>query len=193
MGMRALPVLAGCKRASRLDARRLRANPLQSSPDNRTAHDMTPGQAAPDFDALDQHGTRHSLTDYRGRWLALYFYPRDDTPGCTKQACSIRDGHAALAARGLTVLGVSAQGAAAHAAFAGKFGLDFPLLIDDGLLIARRYGALGSGPIALLRGWLGLYRRISVLIDPEGRIARVIERPDVSRHADELLALLPPH
>lgn len=153
---------------------------------------MTPGQPAPDFDAFDQHGNRHRLADYRGRWLALYFYPRDDTPGCTKQACSIRDGRAALAARGLTVLGVSAQGSAAHRAFADKFALDFPLLVDDGQRIARRYDALGSGATGLLRRWLGAYRRISVLIDPEGRIAQVIERPDVSRHADELLDLLPP-
>lgn len=152
---------------------------------------MTPGQPAPDFDAIDQHGQQHRLADYRGRWLALYFYPRDDTPGCTKQACSIRDGRAALAARGLTVLGVSAQGSAAHRAFADKFALDFPLLVDDGQRIARHYGALGNGLAGLLRRWLGAYRRISVLIDPEGRIAHVIERPDVSRHADELLALLP--
>lgn len=153
---------------------------------------MTPGQPAPDFDAIDQHGQQHRLADYRGRWLALYFYPRDDTPGCTKQACSIRDGRAALAARGLAVLGVSAQGSAAHRAFADKFALDFPLLVDDGQRIARRYDALGSGAAGLLRRWLGAYRRISVLIDPEGRIAHVIERPDVRRHADELLALLPP-
>ncbi|MEK7881821.1 peroxiredoxin [Methyloversatilis sp. NSM2] len=152
---------------------------------------MTPGQPAPDFDAIDQHGQRHRLADFHGRWLALYFYPRDDTPGCTKQACSIRDGRAALAARGLTVLGVSAQGSAAHRAFTDKFALDFPLLVDEGQHIARRYGALGSGPAGLLRRWLGAYRRISVLIDPEGHIAHVIERPDVSRHADELLALLP--
>jgi peroxiredoxin Q/BCP len=153
---------------------------------------MTPGQPAPDFDAIDQHGQRHRLADYRGRWLALYFYPRDDTPGCTKQACSIRDGRVALAARGLVVLGVSAQGDAAHRAFADKFALDFPLLVDDGQRIARSYGALGNGPAGLLRRWLGAYRRISVLIDPEGRIAHLIERPDVSRHADELLGLLPP-
>ncbi len=152
---------------------------------------MTPGQPAPDFDAFDQHGRRHRLTDYRGGWLALYFYPRDDTPGCTKQACSIRDGRAALAARGLAVLGVSAQGGAAHQAFADKFGLDFPLLIDDGLLIGCRYGALGRGPLALLRRWLGAYRRISVLIDPEGHVAHVIEQADVNHHADQLLALLP--
>lgn len=149
---------------------------------------MIPGQPAPDFDAFDQHGQRHRLADYRGRWLALYFYPRDDTPGCTKQACSIRDGRSALADRGLTVLGVSAQDGAAHRAFSDKFSLNFPLLVDDGLRIGRAYGALGSGLSALLRRGLGAYRRISVLIDPDGRIARVIDRPDVSRHADELLA-----
>jgi peroxiredoxin Q/BCP len=152
---------------------------------------MTSGQPAPDFDAPDQNGTRHRLADYRGRWLALYFYPRDDTPGCTKQACSLRDHRSQLAARDVAVLGVSAQGAAAHRAFTEKYALNFPLLIDGDMRIARAYGALGAGPGGLLRRWLGAYRRISFLIDPDGRIAHVIDRPDVSRHAEELLAQLP--
>lgn len=154
---------------------------------------MTPGQPAPDFDALDQNGARHRLSDYRGHWLALYFYPRDDTPGCTKQACSLRDHRAQLAARDVTVLGVSAQGAAAHRAFTGKYALNFPLLIDEDMLIARAYGALGSGPGGLLRRWLGAYRRISFLISPDGRIAHIIDHPDVGRHGEELLALLRTH
>lgn len=153
---------------------------------------MTPGHPAPDFDAVDQHGTRHRLADYRDRWLLLYFYPRDDTPGCTKQACSLRDHRAQLAARGVAVLGVSAQGAAAHRAFGEKHRLDFPLLVDDGMRIGRAYGALGQGLSRWLRSRFGAYRRISYLIDPQGRIARLIERPDVSRHAEEVLALLPP-
>lgn len=152
---------------------------------------MTPGHSAPDFDALDQHGARHRLSDYRGRWLALYFYPRDDTPGCTKQACSLRDQRVQLAARNIAVLGVSAQGAAAHRAFTEKYALNFPLLIDEDMRIARAYGALGDGPGGLLRRWLGAYRRITFLIDPDSRIARVIDRPDVSRHAEELLAQFP--
>lgn len=151
---------------------------------------MTPGHPAPDFDVPDQHGTRHRLSDYRGRWLALYFYPRDDTPGCTKQACSLRDHRSQLAAHDVAVLGVSAQGAAAHRAFTEKYALNFPLLIDEEMRIARAYGALGGGPGGLLRRWLGAYRRITFLIGPDGRIAHIIDHPEVGRHGEELLALL---
>lgn len=142
---------------------------------------------APSFDALDQNGIRHRLADYRGRWLALYFYPRDDTPHCTQQACSVRDHREALAEHGIAVLGVSAQDGTAHRAFAAKHRLNFPLLVDAGQTLGRAYGALGDGVGGWLRSRLGAYRRITVLISPDGRIAKVIDTPDVQDHAGEIL------
>lgn len=143
--------------------------------------------AAPDFDALDQNGVRHRLADYRGRWLVLYFYPRDDTPQCTRQACSIRDARETLQRMNVAVLGVSAQDGTTHRAFAARHGLNFPLLIDDGLHIATGYGALGTGWQGWLRRLLGAYRRITVVIAPDGRIAQRIDTPDVRDHAGQIL------
>jgi thioredoxin-dependent peroxiredoxin len=149
-----------------------------------------PGEPAPPFDGVCGDGRRVSLEDFRGRKLVLYFYPRDDTPGCTRQACSLRDGMHDLAARGAAVLGVSAQGVDSHRAFAGKFGLGFPLLADTDGRVGRAYGVLGGSPLGLLRSALGLSRRVTFIIDERGRIAHVIERPDVKRHAQEVMALL---
>jgi len=150
-----------------------------------------PGEPAPRFEGVTQDGERVKLEDYRGRTLLLYFYPRDDTPGCTKQACSLRDGAADLAAAGVAVLGVSTQDAASHRAFAQKYGLRFPLLADTTGEVGRAYGVLGGGGIGgWLRERLGLAARVTFVIDPAGRIARVVERPDVGHHAEEILALV---
>jgi peroxiredoxin Q/BCP len=150
-----------------------------------------PGDAAPDFSALAGDGRTIRLADFRGRKLVLYFYPRDDTPHCTREACSLRDGMDALAARGAAVVGVSAQGAASHRAFAAKHGLGFPLLVDEDRAIGRAYGVLGGrGLLARLRTAAGLAERVTFVIDEAGRIAHVIERPEVARHAEEILALL---
>src|SRR5690606_1417633 len=99
------------------------------------------GDPAPDFRASTADGHSVSLADFRGRTLVLYFYPMDDTPGCTAQACSLRDGMHRLADAGVAVLGVSAQDAAAHRRFIAKYGLNFPLLVDADRRIARAYGA----------------------------------------------------
>jgi thioredoxin-dependent peroxiredoxin len=150
-----------------------------------------PGDPAPDFEEMEADGRRVSLRDYRGRKLVLYFYPRDDTPHCTRQACALRDDHAAIAARGAAVLGVSTQGTASHQAFARKHRLDFPLLADVGGRVGRAYGVLGgSGIVARLRTALGLADRVTFVIDEAGRIAHVIDRPDVERHGAEVMALL---
>lgn len=149
------------------------------------------GDAAPAFEGVTTDGERVALSDYRGRKLVLYFYPKDDTPGCTKQACSLRDRNADIRAKGAAILGVSTQDAASHAAFARKFSLDFPLLADTDGRVGRAYGTLGSGGIvSALKTALGLADRVTFIIDEEGRIAHVIERPDVARHAEEVLALL---
>ena len=149
------------------------------------------GAPAPDFDATTTDGQRARLADYRGRKLVLYFYPRDDTPGCTRQACSLRDFQAEIAAKGAAVLGVSTQDEASHAAFTRKYRLNFPLLADTDGAIGRAYGVLGgAGLLAKLRSAAGLARRVTFVIDEQGRVAHVIERPDVANHAREVLALL---
>ena len=152
---------------------------------------LKPGDNAPAFEGVSTDGKRVSLADYRGRKLLLYFYPKDDTPGCTRQACPLRDGMSSLAAKRVAVLGVSTQGVESHAGFTRKFSLNFPLLADTEGAVARAYGTLGgSGLVSRLKSSLGLADRVTFLIDEDGRIERVIAKPDVSRHAEEVLALL---
>jgi peroxiredoxin Q/BCP len=149
------------------------------------------GDPAPDFDATTTDGTRASLAGYRGRKLVMYFYPKDDTPGCTRQACSLRDHNSEIAAKGAAVLGVSTQGGESHQAFTKKFGLNFPLLADTDGSVGRAYGVLGGpGIVAKLKAAVGYADRVTFIIDEKGRIAHVINRPDVANHAQEVLALL---
>ncbi len=150
-----------------------------------------PGDAAPDFEATSTDGSRIRLGDFRGRKLVLYFYPMDDTPGCTRQACSLRDHDSQIAARGAAILGVSTQDSRSHQRFAAKHGLTFPLLADTDGKVGRAYGALGgAGLLAAAKALVGMADRVTFVIDEKGRIAHVIERPDVSNHAEEILALL---
>jgi peroxiredoxin Q/BCP len=152
---------------------------------------LKPGDPAPDFDGMTTQGKHVSLKDYRGRKLVLYFYPRDDTPGCTRQACSLRDHAAELAAKGTAVLGVSTQGVESHQAFSAKYKLNFPLLADPGGKVGRAYGTLGGGGlISKLKSAAGMADRVTFVIDENGRIAHVIAKPDVANHAEEVLALL---
>ncbi len=150
-----------------------------------------PGDPAPDFRGVTTDGTTVSLADFRGRKLVLYFYPMDDTPGCTKQACSLRDHDAEIVAKGASVLGVSTQDEASHRRFTEKYRLPFPLLADRDGKVARAYGALGGpGLLAAARTLAGIADRVTFVIDGEGRIAHVIDRPDAGHHAEEVLALL---
>lgn len=152
---------------------------------------LKPGDPAPDFSGVTTDGTRVSLAGFRGRKLVMYFYPRDDTPGCTKQACSLRDHREEFAAKGAAVLGVSTQGPESHQAFTRKYGLNFPLLADTGGAVGRAYGVLGGGGLlSKLKAAAGFADRVTFVIDERGRIAHVIDRPDVGRHAEEVLALL---
>jgi len=127
-----------------------------------------------------------SLSDYRGRKVILYFYPKDDTPGCTKEACAFRDGFARFQAAGLTVLGCSIDSSEAHRKFIKKYNLPFPLLLDPDRKIATSCGAANGIPI------LGLDKRITYVIDEEGRIRKVYPNVDPSIHANQILADLPP-
>src|SRR5438105_425978 len=152
---------------------------------------LKPGDPAPDFSATTTDGRKVSLADFRGKKLVMYFYPMDDTPGCTKQACSLRDHNAEITARGAAVLGVSTQDEKSHQAFTKKFRLNFPLLADTDGAVGKAYGTLGGGGlISKLKSAAGMADRVTFVIDEEGRIAHVIDRPDVAHHAEEVLGLL---
>ncbi len=148
---------------------------------------LQPGDPAPEFSGPTTDGSTVSLADFRGRKLVLYFYPMDDTPGCTKQACSLRDHNAEIAAKGAAILGVSAQGSESHRRFTEKYRLNFPLLVDQDQRVAQAYGAAGSGLFGIARGMLGMYRRITYIIDEQGRIAQVIDDPDTAGHGEQVL------
>jgi peroxiredoxin Q/BCP len=149
-----------------------------------------PGDPAPDFSGVTTDGTKVALKDFRGRKLVLYFYPMDDTPGCTAQACSLRDHDAEIRKKGAAILGVSAQDAASHQRFTKKYGLNFPLLADTDRTVARAYGTIGGGLGGTLRGMLGMAERVTFIIDEQGRIAHVIGDVDTRAHAQQVLALL---
>ncbi len=149
------------------------------------------GDAAPDFSGLTTDGTKVSLGGFRGRKLVMYFYPMDDTPGCTKQACSLRDANREIAAKGAAVLGVSTQDEASHRKFTDKYKLNFPLLADTDGAVGRAYGTIGgSGLMARLKSAAGMADRVTFVIDEKGRIAHVIDKPDTANHAEEVLSLL---
>ncbi len=145
---------------------------------------LTPGTPAPDFTAPTQDGTL-TLSDQRGKRVALYFYPKDDTPGCTRQACSLRDGYAELQKAGVVVIGVSSDDAASHSRFAEKHDLSFPLVVDEDNAIATAYGIYGERTL-YGRKVIGV-QRTTFLIDEQGMIADVVKRPKVDEHSGEIL------
>ncbi len=149
------------------------------------------GDPAPEFTAKTTDGDRVSLADYAGKKLVLYFYPKDDTPGCTKQACSLRDHNAEIRAEGAEILGVSTQDEASHRRFTEKYRLNFPLLADTDRTVGKAYGTVGSeGLMGLAIDLMGLAKRMTFIIDEQGRIAHIIDSPDTGQHADEVLDLL---
>ena len=152
---------------------------------------LKPGDPAPDFEAATTDGKRVSLKDYRGKKLVMYFYPMDDTPGCTKQACSLRDHDKEIRAKGAEILGVSTQGEESHQKFTKKYNLNFPLLADTDGAVGRAYGTLGGGGlVSKLKSAAGMADRVTFIIDEKGKVAHVITKPDVAHHAEEVLALL---
>jgi peroxiredoxin Q/BCP len=141
------------------------------------------GAPAPAFEALDQHGATVRLSDFKGRSaVVLYFYPKDDTPGCTAQACSLRDGFSDLKAAGATILGVSADDAKSHRAFAEKFHLPFSILADPDRRIIDAYGV--RLPV------IGIARRVTFLIDREGVLRQVIRDTRTQDHDRQVLGAL---
>lgn len=144
------------------------------------------GQKAPEFTLHDQDGKSRSLSDYAGKWVLLYFYPKDDTPGCTLEACGLRDNYDAYTKSNIEVLGVSIDSAAKHAKFAAKYKLPFTLLADDEKTVVEKYGVWGKKKF-MGREYMGT-NRWSFLIGPDGKIAKIYEDVKPTAHAEEVLA-----
>ena len=140
------------------------------------------GEPAPDFELVDQNGQLHSIEDYRGKWVALYFYPKDGTPGCTTEACEFRDNIFAFRSANCQILGVSLDDEESHKAFSEKHGLPFPLLADTKGTTADAYGVKSK-----MLG-MTLAKRQTFLIDPEGNIAKHYDSVDPDEHSAEILA-----
>lgn len=133
----------------------------------------------------DQTGTLHSLSDYAGKWVVLYFYPKDMTPGCTVEACNFRDNLARVKGAGAVVLGVSADSVKRHAKFAEAEGLNFPLLADEAKTTLETYGVWQQKSM-MGRKYMGIVRT-TLLIDPKGVVRKIYENVKVNGHVDEVL------
>lgn len=148
---------------------------------HQPTHRLQIGAPAPDFTLPDSDGTVRHLQEWRGQWLVLYFYPKDDTPGCTREACHFRDDIQQFKALGAQVVGISVDTVASHADFSRKHGLPFPLLADTNGKVADAYGALFDLLV------FQAARRMTYLIDPQGRIAESYASVDPDRHSQALL------
>jgi peroxiredoxin Q/BCP len=144
------------------------------------------GAKAPGFSLPDQDGKEHSLSDYAGKWVLLYFYPKDDTPGCTIEACTIRDQFKDFQDIGAAVLGVSTDSVASHKKFAAAYELPFTLLADEHKEVVGKYGVFGEKKF-MGRTYMGTMRT-SFLIAPDGTIAKVYEKVKPEKHAAEVIA-----
>ncbi len=147
---------------------------------------IQPGIPAPDFTLLDENSVPHSLSDFRGKPVILYFYPKDDTPGCTTEACNFRDDYSAYENSGIVILGVSPDTPKSHAKFKKKYNLPFTLLADDDHKVCDLYGVWGPKKF-MGREYEGVLRT-TFLIDPQGKIERVFENVKPADHSAELLA-----
>jgi peroxiredoxin Q/BCP len=149
---------------------------------------LAEGQAAPEFSLSDDQGRTVTLAGLRGKKVVLYFYPKDDTPGCTKESCAFRDGISELRAKGAEVLGVSTDSVASHQKFKAKYGLNFPLLADVAKVVSQAYGVWK--PKSMYGRLFNAIERTTFLIDEQGRIARIFPKVKVDQHYDEVLAAL---
>ncbi|MGB3640408.1 MAG: peroxiredoxin [Rivularia sp. (in: cyanobacteria)] len=138
------------------------------------------GTEAPSFTAKDTNGNTVSLSDFKGKTVVMYFYPKDDTPGCTKQACSFRDAQSQYQSKDIAVLGVSADDEASHQAFTQKFNLNFPLLVDTDKSLIKAYDVDGGG----------YAKRVTYVIDGDGKISKVDDSVNTSTHAEDVLKSL---
>jgi thioredoxin-dependent peroxiredoxin len=138
-----------------------------------------------DFKLPDQNGNIQTLSQYKGKWIVLYFYPKDDTPGCTKEACNFRDSIQELKNLGVVIFGVSKDSVSSHKKFADKYHLNFPILSDENKEVIKSYNAWGKKKF-LGKEFEGILR-ISYLIDPDGKIIKVYQNVNPSVHAGEIL------
>ena len=144
------------------------------------------GDTAPDFTTTDENGNEVRLADFRGSRVVLYFYPKDDTPGCTKEACSFRDANDVYTEKGIKVFGVSNDNEKSHQKFISKFSLPFSLLADTDKKLVTDYGVYGEKSM-YGKKYMGI-NRITFLIDEAGKIKKIFNKVNVSEHADEVLA-----
>lgn len=145
---------------------------------------LSVGTLAPDFSVKDTHGNTVTLSAYKGKSVVLYFYPKDDTPGCTKEACSFRDNYSAYQGKDIVVLGVSMDDEASHQQFTQKFNLPFPLLADTEGVIAKAYDVQGE------RNGFVYAQRVTYVINGEGQISQVFDSINTETHAQDILAAL---
>ena len=143
------------------------------------------GKIAPDFELADQDGKFHKLSDYRGQWTLIYFYPKDDTPGCTKEACAIRDMMPDFKKLKLQVFGISVDSVKSHKKFEEKYDLPFTLLADENKKVVEQYGVWGQKKF-MGREYMGTLRT-SFLINPDGEIAKIYDGVKPEVHAEEVL------
>lgn len=143
------------------------------------------GDKAPAFTGKDQNGQKIALAEYKGKRVALYFYPQDDTPTCTQEACNLRDNYALLGSEGFAVIGVSPDDEKSHKKFEMKFSLPFPLVADPGHRIIEKYGVWGEKQL-YGRKYLGL-QRTTFLIDEKGVIRKIFAKPRSKQHAEEIV------
>lgn len=147
---------------------------------------LKPGDPAPDFTLPDGNGNSISLKDLRGKWVVLYFYPRDNTPGCTTEACGFRDAYADYEANNVVVLGVSTDDAKSHTKFTTKYNLPFPLLTDAEGAVGTAYDSYGLKKF-MGKEYMGISRN-TFLIDPDGNIAKIYLKVKPDNHAAQILA-----
>lgn len=144
------------------------------------------GSVAPDFELLDQNKKPHKLSDYKGKWVLLYFYPKDNTPGCTVEAVTIRDNFPKFKKNKIVVIGISKDTSASHKKFEEKYELPFTLLVDKEKEIAKKYGVLGKKKF-MGREYMGV-NRFSFLISPDGKISKTYYNVLPAEHANEVLS-----
>lgn len=144
------------------------------------------GSKAPKFELLDQYGKTHKLSDYLGKKVLIYFYPKDDTPGCTTEACNFRDNFKDLEKMGLVVLGVSKDSVKSHKKFAEKFNLNFPILSDESTDMINSYGAWSLKKF-MGREYMGIVR-MSVLVDEAGKVSKIYESVKPAVHTQEVMS-----
>lgn len=158
---------------------------VKAAPDSDIHSELHPGAMAPEFSLLDQFNVNHRLSDYRGKWVVLYFYPKDMTPGCTTEACNFRDVHSSFKDVNAVIFGVSRDSIAQHLEFTDRYSLTFPLLSDVAGVVCTAYGVLTEKQ---MNGrTYTVLNRMTYLINPEGEIAKIYPKVDVTEHAREVL------